>query len=324
MKRISGIKRAGLAIAGLLIAAAAAGCAPSGTDSDTVATVNGTPIQMAVLEKNFLLIERTYKQLYGDAIMTEQIDGKSVRSIVLAETLENLIDDALITQKLEKDGFKASEEEVEKRYADFTANELEKNADSKAFYETNSIDKDFIQNAIRSQIYVSEFTKRINDDVLLKSSDLDAKFKEYVVEVKARHILVEQESKAKELLDRLKKGEDFAALAKEASIDPGSAAKGGDLGFFKRGAMVKEFDTVAFTLKPGELSEPVKTQFGYHIIQVMEQKTVQGMLDEGATEDQLKPEREAMVKGIIDGQIAAEKQALREQATIEKFEDKLK
>lgn len=321
----NGVRRlVALGAAALLAAAVLSGCGTAGADKDTVAVVNGTAIKMEVLEKNFLLIEKTYKEIYGETIMTEQIDGKSVRSIVLSETLNNLVDDALIAQKLESEGFKVADGDVEKRYADFTANELDKNPDTKKFYDENKIGKEFITNAIRSQIYVSEFEKRINDEVLLKSTDLNAAFKEYVVQVKARHILVEQESKAKELIDKLNKGADFAALAKVESLDPGSAAKGGDLGFFKRGAMVKEFDGVAFTLKPGEISAPVKTQFGYHIILVDARKTVQNMLDEGATEEQMKPEKEVMIKDMIDAQIAKEKQALRDQGKIEKFEDKLK
>lgn len=311
--------------AGILLAMAVlSGCGGVGADKDTVAVVNGVAIKQEVLDKNFLLIEKTYKEIYGDTIMTEQIDGKSVRSIVLSETLDNLIDDALVTQKLEKDGFKVADADVEKRYADFVANELDKNPENKKFYEENAIGKEFIQNAIRSQIYVNEFEKRVNDEVLLKSTDLDAAFKEYVIEVKARHILVEQEAKALEIIEKLKNGGDFAALAKAESLDPGSAAKGGDLGFFKRGAMVKEFDSVAFQLKPGEVSEPIKTQFGYHIIQVDTRKTVQNMLDEGATEEQMKPEKDAMIKDMIDTQIAQEKQALRDQAKIEKNEEKLK
>ncbi len=320
--RVNRLKALGTAL--LLVAGALSGCGAIGADKDTVAVVNGAPIKMEVLEKNFLLIEKTYKEIYGEAIMTEQIDGKSVRAIVLSETLDNLVDDALVTQKLESEGFKAADADVDKRYSDFTANELDKNPDNKKFYEENSIGKDFIRNEIRTQIYVAEFEKRVNDEVLLKSMDLDAAFKQYVVQVKARHILVEQESKANEIVDKLKKGGDFTALAKAESLDPGSAPKGGDLGFFKRGAMVKEFDSVAFALKPSEISAPVKTQFGYHIIMVDAQKTVQNMLDEGATEDQMKPEKEAMIKAMIDTQIAKEKQALRDKAKIEKFEDKLK
>lgn len=68
------------------------------------------------------------------------------------------------------------------------------------------------------------------------------------------------------ILDRLKMGESFANLAREHSIDRGSAKKGGDLGLFGRGAMVKAFEEAAFRLSKGEISQPVKTEFGYHII----------------------------------------------------------
>ena len=96
-------------------------------------------------------------------------------------------------------------------------------------------------------------------------------------EVKASHILIlateeNAEAKASELLAELKGGKDFAELAKARSQDPGSGAKGGDLGFFGRGRMAKEFEEAAFQLKVGELSGLVKTQFGYHIIKVTDRK----------------------------------------------------
>lgn len=68
------------------------------------------------------------------------------------------------------------------------------------------------------------------------------------------------------VLERLKKGESFANLARELSVDRGSGKKGGDLGLFGRGVMVKPFEDVAFKLNKGEISQPVKTEFGYHII----------------------------------------------------------
>ncbi len=83
--------------------------------------------------------------------------------------------------------------------------------------------------------------------------------------IRASHILVDKHPKALEILEDLKKGADFGKLAKEYSKCP-SRKNGGDLGFFGKGQMVKEFEEAAFALKPGEISDIVKTQFGYHLI----------------------------------------------------------
>ena len=91
-------------------------------------------------------------------------------------------------------------------------------------------------------------------------------------EVRARHILVDDEAKAKEILGKLKAGGDFAALAKAESKDTGSA-DGGDLGYFTKDQMVPEFAEAAFKLDKGALSDPVKTQFGWHVIKVEDKRT---------------------------------------------------
>lgn len=88
-------------------------------------------------------------------------------------------------------------------------------------------------------------------------------------QVWVRHILVETEAEAKSIYNFLEQGSDFATFAKSSSKDTGSGANGGDLGWFGRGAMVAEFEEVAFSLEVGEISEPVQTQFGYHIIQAL-------------------------------------------------------
>src|SRR6202795_4702361 len=90
-------------------------------------------------------------------------------------------------------------------------------------------------------------------------------------EVHARHILVETEDEAKAVKEELNKGADFAELAKKKSKDPG-ASDGGDLGFFTKDQLVPEFSTVAFTLEPGKIADPVKSQFGWHIIKVEEKR----------------------------------------------------
>jgi len=84
--------------------------------------------------------------------------------------------------------------------------------------------------------------------------------------IKCSHILVQKQSEAIAILDRIRQGEKFGKLARELSVDSGSAKRDGNLGYFGRGIMVKEFETAAFNLEVGKISEPVKTQYGYHII----------------------------------------------------------
>lgn len=130
-------------------------------------------------------------------------------------------------------------------------------------------------------------------------------------EVHARHILVPTEDEAKTILAQLKGGADFATVAKEKSKDPG-AADGGDLGYFTKGQMVPEFAEVAFKLDKGQLSDPVKTQFGWHIIKVEDKR-----IKPTPTFDQ--------VKGQIENYVAHRAQAqlvekLRSAANIERLD----
>ena len=84
--------------------------------------------------------------------------------------------------------------------------------------------------------------------------------------IKCSHILVNKQSEAIEILDKIKNGEKFGKMARQFSTDSGSAKRDGSLGYFGRGKMVKEFENAAFALQTGEISEPIKTQYGYHII----------------------------------------------------------
>jgi peptidyl-prolyl cis-trans isomerase C len=130
-------------------------------------------------------------------------------------------------------------------------------------------------------------------------------------EVHARHILVPTEEEAKAVAEELKKGADFAELAKKKSKDPG-ASDGGDLGFFTKDQMVPEFSAVAFALEPNKISDPVKSQFGWHIIKVEEKRNRQA------------PEFE-QVKAQIETYVARKAQAeyvakLREAAKVERMD----
>ncbi|WP_309121423.1 peptidylprolyl isomerase [Paenibacillus sp.] len=112
----------------------------------------------------------------------------------------------------------------------------------------------------------------VTDEEIQTYYDENAAALEQPEQVKASHILVATEEEAKELRLRLAGGEDFAALAAEKSLDTGTVESGGDLGFFEKGAMEEPFETAAFSLEVGQLSEPVETSNGFHIIQVTEKK----------------------------------------------------
>lgn len=130
-------------------------------------------------------------------------------------------------------------------------------------------------------------------------------------EVHARHILVESEDDAKAIAAELKKGADFAELAKKKSKDPG-ASDGGDLGFFTKDQMVPEFSAVAFTLEPGKVSDPVKSQFGWHIIKVEEKRNRQAPAFE-----QVKAQIETYVTRKAQADYVAK---LREAAKVERLD----
>ncbi len=121
-------------------------------------------------------------------------------------------------------------------------------------------------------VLTQEMEAGITDEALEKRYTALVKSFADKEEVRARHILVKTEKEAKDIIEKLKGDADFAALAKEKSTGP-SGSGGGDLGFFAKGQMVPEFDKVVFDLKPGELyGDPVKTQFGWHVIKVEERR----------------------------------------------------
>jgi peptidyl-prolyl cis-trans isomerase C len=132
------------------------------------------------------------------------------------------------------------------------------------------------------------------------------------VEVHARHILVDDEATAKKIIAELQKGADFKALSKQYSKDPGASAQGGDLGYFKKTDMVPEFADAAFALKDNEVTPvPVKTQFGWHVIQTLGRRTTPPPTFE-EKRDEL---RQQMVQDAVQKEVAQARAAV----TVEKF-----
>ncbi|MDQ0467515.1 peptidylprolyl isomerase [Labrys wisconsinensis] len=127
----------------------------------------------------------------------------------------------------------------------------------------------FRKKILMEQLLTKVGKDAVTDEAMRKLYDDTVKTIPPEQEAHARHILLETEDEAKKAYDRVKGGEDFSKVAKELSKDPGSS-DGGDLGWFTKDRMVKEFADAAFALKPGEISQPVKSQFGWHVIKLEE------------------------------------------------------
>ena len=161
------------------------------------------------------------------------------------------------------------------------------------------------------QAYLSrELAGKMNDQAVRERYDQQLAARPAEEEVHARHILVPTEAEAREALAELRGGADFAAVAQRRSSGPG-AREGGDLGFFKRGDMVPEFAEAAFALQPGQLSDPVRSPFGWHVIQVLERRT--------APPPRFEEVREQLRQQMLEAEVNALVTRIRNNARIERF-----
>jgi peptidyl-prolyl cis-trans isomerase C len=238
-----------------------------------VATVNGQPIRLSELEIAQQALPQQYRNMPLQAVFPALLD--------------RIVDSKLVVQEGKKS--KVTEDPAFKKRM--------------AFVEDQVLQDFWIQREVARKVTPEKLQQRYEER--LKSMPSEE-------EVHARHILVSTEDEAKAIIADLKKGAAFDKLAKEKSTDKASGAEGGDLGWFKKSDMVKEFADAAFALKKDELTEtPVKTQFGYHVIKVEDRRKAPPPAFEELA-DQL---REEMSREAVTAQL----DQLRSGAKIEKF-----
>lgn len=190
------------------------------------------------------------------------------------QALTAMIDDKVVLLELKKEKVSVSDKEVDAELALYVKNAGGQEAFEAALKQNSMTEKEFKKNIID---YLS-IRKIIEPRIEITDEDIKVYFEENKEsfneqeQVTASHILVEDETTANKVAKKLADGEDFAALAKEFSTDTLSAENGGELGFFPRGKMVAEFEEVAFSMKVDTISDPVKTEHGYHIIHVTDKK----------------------------------------------------
>lgn len=187
----------------------------------------------------------------------------------------------MVMEQVFVENYEVSDEEVDKKY-----DEIKKQIGDQfdAILEQQGLSEASFKESLRAQLAMEKAVKKT-----VTEEDIKALHKP---EIKASHILVKDEETAKKVQDELAQGKPFEEVAKQYSEDPGSAEKGGDLGYFGPGKMAPEFEEAAYSLKKDEVSEPVKTKYGYHIIKVTDIK-------------ELKPYEE--VKGDLEKQAIAAK-----------------
>jgi len=232
----------------LALAIGVTGCT-SGGNKDIVAKVNDEVI--------------TKEELYNSLVKENGV-----------QVLETLITEKIIELEAKKQNISVSQEDV-----DAEINEIMEGYGGEEAFKQALEYYGYTMDDIKRNITINtKIKKLVEPSITITEEEMKEYFEknkdsfDQEEQVKARHILVDTEEEAKEIKGKIDAGEDFAELAKEYSKDEGSKAAGGSLGYFGRGRMVASFEEAAFSLEIGEVSEPVKSDFGYHIIKVEDKK----------------------------------------------------
>jgi peptidyl-prolyl cis-trans isomerase C len=251
--------------------------------SKTVATVNGTVINEAKLDAAVAGIRR-HMARQGQVIPDEALTQ------IRANVLDHLIGEELLYQESRRQGVAADEKAIQEELAAIRQNFKDEQAFDSALTAAG-MSKDLLAERMRRQSSIEKIIEtRIIPEVKVTDDQANAFYTAHPdlfaspEQVRARHILVRADKNAEaaersaarqrlaDIRQKAMAGEDFAALAQAHSEDPGSKEKGGDLGFFGRGSMVKPFEEASFALALNQISEIVETEYGYHLIQVTERK----------------------------------------------------
>lgn len=209
----------------------------------------------------------------GEKITKEELHEELIQRYG-STVLDEMIEDKIIELELKKADVSVSKEEIEAE-VEKTIEKLGGEESFNTALQTQGLTRKQFEKNVEEALMLEKILEpriELTDDEVKEYFEENKQYYDEEEQIKARHILVEDEETAKEVKQKLEEGADFEELAKEYSTDEGTKEKGGDLGFFKRGKMVEEFEEVAFSMGVNEISDPVETTYGFHIIQVTDKK----------------------------------------------------
>lgn len=218
-------------------------------------------------------------------LVTSEV-GDITKDDLYEEMKTSIGDQAIQIMMIEKvldDAYDVSDKDVQ---AEIDKSKEDLGEDYEAYLAQNNQTEESFGKVVRLNLLQE---KALTEGVEVTDEEIQAQYDRQNTELNARHILVEDEETAAKVKAELDAGGDFAALAKEYSSD-GSAAQGGDLGWFGVGAMVPEFEEAAYALEIDEISDPVSSKFGFHIIQLLEKREIEGAEPLEGQEDALRSE----------------------------------
>jgi len=234
------------------------------SDPPAAARINGQAIALEEFEKQVSLAkEYLQKQQSFDPATPE---GKAALAQLRGQVLAWMIDQALIDQAAGRESISISATQVDSEVSKLAGNDPAK---FEEWLKMNGLTREGFRLQLQRELFGAALQERLVGATAPS-----------VEQVHARHILVNTEAEGMSILIKLRSGESFANLATQYSQDKGSAGMGGDLGFFPRGIMLQQIELVAFALDPGQTSGVFKTDFGYHIIQVVEKDPARKISDE--------------------------------------------
>lgn len=204
-----------------------------------------------------------------------------------ADSLTALIENKIIEMEADKEKVTVSDKEIEEEYQTYVDSYGGEEM-LQSVLDQQGMTKKNLEAEIENYFKLEGLLKpriEISDEELQTYFDENKESFNESEQVEASHILVEDEETAKEVAKKLADGEDFVELAKEYSTDTSNAESGGELGFFAKGDMVAEFENTAFSMEIGSISEPVKTEHGYHIIKVTDKKAAKEAVFEEKKEE---------------------------------------